>query len=119
MEAAPAQPNAVRQIATVAEFQQVLGQASSKLVIVNFTAVWSGPCHRVALKFNQLAQDNPQAMFVKVDVDENIETAASHGINCMPTFVFYKNHEKIDELIGANEEVLMSKMTPLLANSTA
>ena len=133
MEANLAPPQEVRKIATVSEFQQVLGEASSKLLVVNFSAVWSGPCHRVSSKFNQLAQDHPHAMFVKVrlqncarsinslsqvDVDENIEIAASHGINCMPTFVFYRNGEKIEEFVGANEVVLNERMMPLLNNST-
>merc|ERR1712167_283408 len=71
-----------------------------KLVVVDFTATWCGPCQMIAPLFGELAEKNPDVVFVKVDVDENQETAAACGINCMPTFQFYKNGAKTFEMQG-------------------
>merc|ERR1711924_443377 len=78
--------------------------AGDKLVVVDFTASWCGPCQRIAPVFVKLAEEMPDVVFVKVDVDENEETAASCGINCMPTFQFYKEGAKVHEFSGASED---------------
>ena len=41
-------------------------------------------------------------VFVKVDVDENSETAAKYSVSAMPTFIFIKKGEVVDKLMGAN-----------------
>ena len=46
-------------------------------------------------------------VFVAVDVDENEETSAKCGISCMPTFQYFKDGQKVDELQGANEDKLI------------
>ena len=48
-----------------------------------------------------------------MDVDANNETAGACGISCMPTFQFYKNGEKVDELRGASEDQLRAKIAAL------
>merc|ERR1712188_355410 len=75
-----------------------------KLVVVDFTASWCGPCQRIAPVFAKLAEEMEDVAFVKVDVDENEETAAACGIQAMPTFQFYKGGEKVFEFSGASEE---------------
>ena len=41
-------------------------------------------------------------VFLKVDVDENPETASKYSVSAMPTFLFIKNGEVVDRLMGAN-----------------
>ena len=72
----------------------------------DFTATWCGPCQRVAPAFAKMADDYPDAVFVKVDVDENSEVAELCGISAMPTFQFYKGGKKVDEFSGADSEKL-------------
>jgi thioredoxin len=88
---------------TKADFDAALSDAGSKLVVVDFTAAWCGPCKMIAPKFEQMSKDNPDVAFYKVDVDENDETAEANGISAMPTFMFFKDGKKIDSFSGANE----------------
>ena len=93
----------VPQLATKADWTKALSEAGDKLVVVDFTATWCGPCQRIAPIFVKLAEEMPDIVFVKVDVDENEEVAQECGISCMPTFQFYKSGTKVHEFSGANE----------------
>merc|ERR1711934_398107 len=100
----------VQQLTTKAEFDTALTDAGDKLVVVDFTASWCPPCQRIKPIFEKMAEDTPEVVFVKVDVDENGETSSACGIQCMPTFQFYKKGEKVDELQGASEADLKQKV---------
>jgi large subunit ribosomal protein L40e len=101
----------MRTLATKAEFDQLLASAGDKIVVVDFTATWCGPCKRIAPLFEKLAQENPDMEFVKVDVDENEDVAEECGISAMPTFQFYKNKVKVDEALGGSEDTLTAAVT--------
>merc|ERR1711935_1289467 len=94
----------VAQLATKADFTKALADAGSKLVVVDFTATWCGPCQRIAPVFTKLAEEMTDVVFVKVDVDENEEVAQQCGISAMPTFQFYKSGSKVHEFSGASED---------------
>lgn len=49
----------------------------------------------ISPKFEEMAQQFTDVIFLKVDVDENEEVASDYGISCMPTFIFVKNGEKV------------------------
>ena len=99
----------VQKIATLDEFNKVLEDAKTagKLVVVDFTATWCGPCQYIKPKFQALSEKETDVVFVAVDVDENEETSAKCGISCMPTFQYFKDGQKVDELQGANEDKLI------------
>ena len=90
---------------TYASFDDMI-ERSPVPVLVDFYATWCGPCQRIAPVFVKLAEDMPDVVFVKVDVDDAEEIAASQAVSAMPTFKFYKGGAKIDELVGANAEKL-------------
>ena len=72
--------------------------------MVDFTAVWCGPCQRIAPAYAALAEEYAdEAVFVKVDVDRLGELAAELGVTSMPTFLFFKSGEMIDSMRGADE----------------
>ncbi|XP_023024831.1 thioredoxin-like [Leptinotarsa decemlineata] len=100
----------VKAITDESHFQSELANASTKLVVVDFTATWCGPCLRIAPIFNQLAAKYPRAVFLKVDVDQCQETAAAQGVSAMPTFIFYRNKIKIDRLQGSDPVGLENKI---------
>merc|ERR1712171_24490 len=94
----------VKTLDNVAQFEEAL--KSSNLVVIDFTATWCPPCQFIGPKFVAMAEEFPNAVFVKVDVDANSETSSHCGINCMPTFQFYKNGVKVVQLEGADENGL-------------
>ena len=61
----------------------------------------------------ELSEDMPGVVFLKVDVDENPDTAAKYGVSAMPTFVFIKKGEVVDRLMGANPAALQEKCSDL------
>lgn len=69
-----------------------------------------GPCKFIGPIFEKLAEQTPEAVFVKVDVDDADDVAAACGIQAMPTFHFYKGGVKIDEMMGADKNTLEAKV---------
>ena len=98
----------VRTIATKAEFDAALNEAASKgrTLIVDFTASWCGPCQRVAPIYEALAKEFPHVEFVKVDVDENGETAQEYQVSAMPTFKALRDKKEVGSLRGADPDGL-------------
>nr|ACJ12082.1 thioredoxin [Bombina orientalis] len=103
----------VRHIENLEEFKQALVDAGDKLVVVDFTATWCGPCKMIAPFFKSLSEKYPDVVFLKVDVDDAQDVAASCDIKCMPTFHFYKNGEKVHDFSGANQNTLEQKVVEL------
>ena len=71
-------------------------------VLVDFWAVWCGPCHMVAPTLEDLAQNYKDKLkVVKVNVDENREIPAKYGIMSIPTLLVFRNGEAVDQIVGA------------------
>ncbi|KAK1174969.1 thioredoxin-like [Acipenser oxyrinchus oxyrinchus] len=96
----------VRFIENKGEFEEALKDAGSKLVIVDFTATWCGPCKMISPIFELLAEEHKDVVFLKVDVDEAQDVAEMCNVSSMPTFQFFKNGQKVEEFSGANKEKL-------------
>ena len=94
----------MKQPSTKAEFDAVLAEAAAagKAVVVDFTATWCGPCQRIAPLYAQLASEFPQAEFIKVDVDENQETAQACQVSAMPTFKVFRDKKEVGMIRGAD-----------------
>eukprot|EP00164_Ancoracysta_twista_P003387 GFYU01004523.1.p2 GENE.GFYU01004523.1~~GFYU01004523.1.p2 ORF type:complete len:114 (+),score=24.05 GFYU01004523.1:167-508(+) len=97
------------------EFDVALAQAGDSLVVVDFHALWCGPCQMIGPKLVEFSASYTNVTFLKVDVDEVIDVAERYGISCMPTFMFFKNMEKVDEFSGANVESLEKYIKNLAA----
>ncbi|KAL7073921.1 hypothetical protein ACQ4LE_006722 [Meloidogyne hapla] len=91
---------------TQEELDAILAEAGSKLVVIDFFATWCGPCRLMTPKFNKLADEFADPIYVGIDVDENEHIAANYEINVMPTFVFFKNGKKLTVIEGNNYEEL-------------
>ena len=75
---------------------------ASTLVVLDCFAVWCGPCKTIAPTIVKYSEEYPTAKFFKVDVDEASDVAQELSIRAMPTFLFFKNGEKVGEVVGAN-----------------
>ncbi|KAL7267287.1 thioredoxin trx1 [Rhizina undulata] len=75
---------------------------TDKLVVIDCFAMWCGPCKAVAPAVQKFSEEFTNVAFFKVDVDEVPDVAQELNIRAMPTFVFFKNGEKITTVVGAN-----------------
>ncbi|XP_018007553.1 thioredoxin-2 [Hyalella azteca] len=97
----------VHSVTSKEDFDAQLAAAGEKLVIVDFYATWCGPCKVIAPKLEALGKEMSDVVILKVDVDECEDVAMTYKISCMPTFLFFKNGQKVDDFSGANYEKLV------------
>ncbi|PYP58335.1 MAG: thioredoxin [Gemmatimonadetes bacterium] len=72
------------------------------LAVVDFWAIWCGPCHMVAPIMDHLAgKYNGKVKIVKMDVDANQGTAMRFNVRSIPSILFFKDGRHVDTLVGA------------------
>merc|ERR1739848_238463 len=91
---------------TVEEYQKAIESPC----VIDFTATWCGPCNYIAPIYEKLSTKYSNIKFYKVDVDDADEVSELAGISCMPTFQFFNGGQKVDELEGASQDELESKL---------
>ncbi len=75
---------------------------SQQLVMVDFWATWCAPCRIVAPAVEELAKEyEGKAKFVKVNTDENSELATQYKIRGIPTLMFIRDGQVVDQVVGA------------------
>ena len=74
---------------------------SDKPVLIDFSAVWCGPCRMVAPIVDEIAEENPLIKVCKVDVDEEPELAQAFGVSSIPMLVVVKNRKITASAVGA------------------
>ena len=89
---------------------------SSIPVVVDFYADWCGPCKMMAPVIDELAGDYEGKVRIgKVNTDENRGTASKYNVMSIPTILFIKNGEVVDQVVGAvPKTVLEQKINSML-----
>ena len=85
-------------------------------VLVDFWAPWCGPCRIIAPHLEELDSERDDLTVVKLNVDENPETAAKYGIMSIPTLILFKNGQVAKQVVGALPKArLQQELEPALA----
>ncbi|KAL2438550.1 hypothetical protein ABEF95_011661 [Exophiala dermatitidis] len=106
----PSKKYGVNPIHSKASFQtSVLSAPADRLVVLDCFATWCGPCKVIApelVKFSESDEFKDKVDFYKIDVDEVPDVAQELGVRAMPTFMLFKNGQKVGEVVGANKRAL-------------
>ena len=84
--------------------------SGSKPVLLDFYADWCGPCQMVKPLLAEIAQEYPEVLVGKINVDEQQQLASQFGIVSIPTLVVMKNGEVTGKLVGAHPKHAILKL---------
>lgn len=100
---------------TDANFDELV-MKSEKPVMIDFWAIWCGPCRMIAPIVEEMAHEyEGKAVVGKVDVDSNPNVAMKYGIRNIPTVIFVKNGQLVDKQVGAApKQAFTAKLNALL-----
>ncbi|NVM37606.1 MAG: thioredoxin [Candidatus Lokiarchaeota archaeon] len=95
-------PGSIIEIKLDEDFNKILKDYKDKIIIIDFWAVWCGPCMFFAPIFKKLQQEfQKDFIFVKVNVDEIPTLAMKYQITGIPTTLFIKNDEIVNKIVGS------------------
>ena len=83
---------------------------SDKPVLIDFYADWCGPCRMVAPILHEIAEERPDVMVAKINVDDEEELAMEFGVYSIPTLIVMKNGEVVKQSSGARPKAQILAM---------
>ncbi|CAI5774833.1 glutaredoxin-3 [Podarcis muralis] len=109
---------ALAEAASADQFRDLLQQPGRSLVVVHFWAPWAPQCVQMNSVMAELAKEHLQVAFVKLEAEAVPEVSEKYEITSVPTFLFFKNSQKIDRLDGAHAPELTKKVQRHASSST-
>lgn len=82
---------------------------SERPVIVDFWATWCGPCRQVAPILASMAEEHPEVLFAKLDIDAQPEIAKKYAVQSVPTFIVFQEGVPNVTLIGAKPKRVLER----------
>ena len=89
-------------------------QAEGKKLLVQYTASWCGPCKALTPRLSNLSNRYSDITFVRVDVDENMDSARELFISTVPTVMIYNGDTLVNRSTGANIDSVYTKILDTL-----
>ena len=83
---------------------------TEKTILIDFFATWCGPCRMVSPIVDEIAEEHPEYVDAKVDVDQNPELAAQLQVMSIPTLVVIKDKKVINQSAGARPKAQILAM---------
>ncbi len=94
---------------------------STKPVLVDFWGTWCGPCQAIAPLIEEVAADfQGRAKVGKLDVDDHSSLAMRYSVRGIPTLLFFKDSEVVDQLVGVvSKQLIADKLNSLVVEEVA
>jgi len=107
----------VTEIQTLEEFQNIIS-TSTELIVIDFYALWCGPCMKFNPTYELLATKYPFIKFYKINyTNENLKDVIKIcQVEVLPTFCFFQNGQYLKKMIGA-DQVMIEKTMDLIHNN--
>jgi len=98
---------------TVSNFDEITKEG---VTLVDFWAPWCGPCRMIAPVIEELAAEyEGKANICKVNTDEEQDIAVKYGIRSIPTILFFKDGQVVEQMVGAaSKQAFADKLNALL-----
>ncbi|SHJ46515.1 thioredoxin [Clostridium cavendishii DSM 21758] len=88
---------------------------TNNLIVIFFWAAWCGHCGGLIPILEELSEEMPNVSFVSIDKDEGLSIAERFQIGSVPTFLFFKKGEVIDNILGRmTKEQLIDKINKFI-----
>lgn len=83
---------------------------TDKKILIDFFATWCGPCRMVSPIVDEIAEEHPEFVVAKIDVDRNPELAGEFGVMSIPTLVVIKDGKVVNQSAGARPKAQILAM---------
>ncbi|KAG9484670.1 glutaredoxin-3 [Eleutherodactylus coqui] len=109
---------AVLEAGSVRHFEELLQKSDKSLLVVHFWAPWAPQCSQMNEVMAELVKVQPGVTFVKLEAEAIPEVSEKYEITSVPTFLFFKNSQKIDKLDGAHAPELTKRVQRHASNAS-
>lgn len=93
---------------TLSNFDDV--KNSEKTVLLDFYAEWCGPCKMVSPIVDSIAEENPQYLVGKINVDEEPQLAQMFDVESIPTLIVMKHGDVVQQAVGSRPKAQILAM---------